>query len=258
MRAKYILGGLFFILLASVSGVLIAIWVFKHFNIYIPLENQSVSIDLQEPLQAKVQIQDALDVDVTGRVNAEILIYVYLSISVIQTLMPQVYFDNQVTIKTTIPVQETLKVSQDLPIDTRVKIKILGKDISLPLKGNIPIKLDVPIDLKVPLNQIVHLKFDAPVKAVLKQNLRLPLDATLNTNIPIKGHLNVPVKTALAATVDVKNTLPVKIQQGQLKIPLNSVVLSRTDAIPIVKPRVSQAQANQKQTQIAPQPVKTP
>ena len=62
MRAKYILGGLFFILLASVSGVLIAIWVFKHFNIYIPLENQSVSIDLQEPLQAKVQIQDALDV----------------------------------------------------------------------------------------------------------------------------------------------------------------------------------------------------
>ena len=258
LNIRRLLGALSFMVIAALCGVLIAIWVFKHFNIYIPLENQAVNIDLQAPLQAKVQIHDALDVDVSGKVDAVIPIHEKLNIPLTQTLTPHVYFDNRVPIKSTIPVKEVLKIAQNMPIDTKVTVKVLGQDISLPLKGNIPIKLDVPIDLKVPLNQIVHLKFDAPVKAVLKQNLRLPLDATLNTNIPIKGHLNVPVKTALAATVDVKNTLPVKIQQGQLKIPLNSVVLSRTDAIPIVKPSVSQAQANQKQTQIAPQPVKTP
>jgi hypothetical protein len=38
----------------------------------------------------------------------------------------------------------------------------MGRDVTLPLKGNIPIQLDVPLE------QQVHLKFDAPVKTVLK------------------------------------------------------------------------------------------
>ena len=35
-------------------------WVFKHFNIYIPLKDQDVAIDLQEPLQVRVKVKDAL------------------------------------------------------------------------------------------------------------------------------------------------------------------------------------------------------
>lgn len=81
--------------------------------------------------------------------------------------------------------------------------------------------------MNVPLEQNVHLKFDAPVKAVLKENLNIPLHTTLKTNIPIQGHLNVPIKTALKASVDVQNTLPIKIEQGELKIPLHNLRLSR-------------------------------
>ena len=53
------------------------------------------------------------------------------------------------------------------------------------------------------------------------------MDTTLKAKIPIQGHLNVPIKSALQATVDVQNTLPVKIEKGQLKIPLSSLRLSR-------------------------------
>ena len=77
---------------------------------------------------------------------------------------------------------------------------------------------------------------------LLKENLHVPLDATLKTNIPIQGHLNVPIKSALQATVDVQNTLPVKIEKGQLKIPLNSLRLSRRDHPP-VKPQQPQSEA---------------
>lgn len=226
MQLKRVFAGLAFLGLATLSGVLLAIWVFQHFNIYIPLHNQAVNIDLQEPLQAKVKIHDALDVGVSGRIHAEIPIQEQLEIPLAQTLTPRVYFDNQVPIKTTIPVQETLKVQQNLPIDTRVNVVVMGKNISLPLKGSIPINLDVPIHINVPLEQNVHLKFDAPVKTVLKENLHIPLHATLKTEIPVQGQLNVPIKTALNATVDVKNTLPVKIQSGELKVPLNTLKLS--------------------------------
>lgn len=186
--------------------------------------------------------------DVTGKVDAVIPINEKLNIPVTQTLTPKVYFDNQVPIQTVIPVKELLKVEQDMPIDTKVSVRVMGKDITLPLKGVIPIKMDVPINLDVPLDQKVHLKFEAPVKVQLKENVRIPLVTTLNTNIPIKGRLNVPVKTALQATVDVKNTLPVKIQQGQLKIPLNSLTLSRTDPAtktPIAQPTTQGEQATQ-------------
>lgn len=231
MQLKRMMAAAAFIVMATLCGVLIAIWVFKYFSIYIPLENQSVRIDLKEPLQASVLIHDALNVDVVGRVNAEIPIHENLDLPISQTLTPRVYFDNMVPIQTIIPVQEVLKIDQSMPIDTTVKVKILGKDVTLPLKGIIPIRMDVPIDLKVPLNQQVHLKFEAPVKTVLKENLKIPLIATLKTNIPIQGHLNVPIKSALAATVDVQNTLPVKIEKGQLKIPLSSLKLSRHDAV---------------------------
>lgn len=35
-------------------------WVFKHFNIYIPLKDQDVAIDLQEPLQVRVTVKEHL------------------------------------------------------------------------------------------------------------------------------------------------------------------------------------------------------
>jgi hypothetical protein len=60
------------IVVANLCGVYIAMWVFKHFNIYIPLKNQDVAIDLQEPLQVSVKVKDALNVDVNGRVDAKI------------------------------------------------------------------------------------------------------------------------------------------------------------------------------------------
>lgn len=251
MQLKYVLSGLAFILVATVCGVLIAIWVFKHFNIYIPLENQNVSIDLQEPLEAKVKIHDALDVDVTGRVNASIPIKETLNIPLKQTLNPTVYFDNQVPIKTMIPVRENLTIQQDMFVDTKVKVRVLGRDISLPLKGNIPINLNVPIQMDVPLEQMIHLKFNAPVETVLKENLIVPLDATLKTNIPIKGHLNVPIKTALNASVDVKNTLPVIIEKGDLKIPLNTVKLfkSQQESVNVVEKKQNSELSEPKGTQ---------
>lgn len=82
------------IIVANLCGVYIAMWVFKHFNIYIPLKDQDVAIDLQEPLQVRVKVKDALNVDVDGRVNAKIPIDEQLNVPLTQTLTPRVYFDN--------------------------------------------------------------------------------------------------------------------------------------------------------------------
>ena len=88
----------------------------------------------------------------------------------------------------------------------------------------------MPIDIQVRLQQKVHLKFDAPVRTILKENLSIPLKAQLDANIPIQGKLTVPITTELNASVDVKNTVPVKIAQGELKIPLSSMYLDRVKA----------------------------
>ncbi|WP_374294370.1 hypothetical protein [Acinetobacter sp.] len=49
MQIKKIFGISVFIILATVIGVALAIFVIRQFSIYIPLEYQTVDIDLQEP-----------------------------------------------------------------------------------------------------------------------------------------------------------------------------------------------------------------
>ena len=70
-----------------------------------------------------------------------------------------------------------------MPVDTKVQVKVMGRDVTLPLNGNIPIQLDVPIHIDVPLEQQVHLKFDAPVKTVLKENLHIPVNRVVKTRV---------------------------------------------------------------------------
>ena len=86
MQTKKIFGISVFIILATIIGVALAIFVFRQFSIYVPLENQAVDIDLQEPLQAKVKIHDTLDVDVTGTIDATIPIKETLNIDAQNTL----------------------------------------------------------------------------------------------------------------------------------------------------------------------------
>nr|ESK53148.1 hypothetical protein F987_01310 [Acinetobacter gyllenbergii NIPH 230] len=57
-----------------------------------------------------------------------------------------------------------------------------------------------------------------------------------NLQAPIQGNLNVPITSELNASVDVKNTLPVKIAQGELKIPLSTMYLDRVKAPPVEVP----------------------
>ena len=111
-------------------------WVFKHFNIYIPLKDQDVAIDLQEPLQVRVKVKDALNVDVDGRVNAKIPIDEQLNVPLTQTLTPRVYFDNLVPISTTIPVKETIQVNQNLPIINKEYNSELGWKFLFTMKQN--------------------------------------------------------------------------------------------------------------------------
>lgn len=72
MQIKKIFGISVFIILANIIGVALAIFVFRQSSIYVSLKYQAVDIDLQEPLQAKVKIDDALDIDVSGTIDATI------------------------------------------------------------------------------------------------------------------------------------------------------------------------------------------
>lgn len=211
------------LLFASLCGAILAISAFKYLVLYIPLKNQNVDIALQAPLQARVHAHEALQTYVSGTVDAEIPLNETLSLPLTQTMKPVIEFDHVVPIKTTIPVKEVIKINQVLQLDSQVKVKVLGKDIALPVKGEIPIRLDVPVHLSVPVEQGLHLKFKSPVKVQLKEQLKLPIQTTLQSQIPIHGELSIPLKSDLKARVDIRHTLPVTIEHGQLELPLHQL-----------------------------------
>jgi hypothetical protein len=207
------------------AGVFAAWWILSYMQLHLPIRDQDAVITIPDPVQARAKVLNALDVQVQGDITTEVPINQVVSIPVEDTLNTLIHFDHDVPIKMDVPVQDTIPVDQNVPVDTHVQVNVLGKQITLPVKGNIPIKMQVPIKFNVPINQQVHLTFDAPAQAKLKQNLQVPLKADINATIPIHGTMQVPVKSDLHAQVFLSDPLPAKIIKSDLQIPLNGLAL---------------------------------
>ena len=132
MQTKKIFGISVFIILATIIGVALAIFVFRQSSIYVPLKYQAVVIDLQEPLQAKVKIDDALDIDVSGTIDATIPIKESLDIPLKGCILTIMYLSRPPFLsKTTTSVKETLNID----VQNILSIKIKKGDLEIPLSS---------------------------------------------------------------------------------------------------------------------------
>lgn len=227
-KQKTLLTVLLFFVLAVLAGVLAAWWILSYMQLHLPIRNQNAVITIPAPVQARAKVLDALDVQVQGNISTEVPVNQNIAIPVQDTLNTMIHFDHDVPIKMDVPVQNVVPVDQTVPVDTHVTVNVLGKDITLPVKGNIPIKMQVPIKFTVPVNQQVHLTFDAPAQAKLKQDLHVPLNAKINATIPIHGTMQVPVKSDLHAQVFLSDPMPATIVKSDLEIPLSGLSLLQT------------------------------
>lgn len=102
-------------------------------------------------------------------------------------------------------------------------VKILGKEVSLPIRGDVPIHASIPIRFTIPVNQSIKLKFSAPASSQIKQVLYVPLKTTLQAVVPVQANLQVPIDTPLSAQVRVPQPFDIMINKADLHFPLKDI-----------------------------------
>jgi len=230
IRKSFVIGAGVLLIIALAVGAYLAWWVWKNLGAELLLRDQQASVVVPKPMSVGIDILDDLDILIDTVIDTTVPIDQTLTLPVKETLDVQVGFDNAVPIKMNVPLKDTIKLDQIIPVDGEVRARVLGKWITVPIKGELPVKADVPIDVNVPVDQLVKLQFNAPAKVDILEDLSVPLKANIKTSIPLKSAMQVPVRSRLRASATILEPADALIAEMDLKLPLREVGLSFSDS----------------------------
>ncbi|WP_162932344.1 hypothetical protein [Solimonas sp. K1W22B-7] len=212
------------ILLAAIAGGMLAgMWVFRNVDARLVLTDQPATVVLPNALAVSADVLNELEIEINSSITTTVPVNQRILIPLTDTLHVQASFDSPVPIKMNVPVRDFIYIDQVLDVDAVVKADLLGDTHDLPLRGKVPVKAKVPVSLNIPVDQMVHLKFTAPVDVKFKDPLDVLLKADIATTIPIHSKMSVPVKSALKANITVPDPADIIITNADLRLPLRTL-----------------------------------
>lgn len=215
---------------AGIGVVLAGVYVYHNVKAKLLITDTPTAVTVVEPFKVGATILNQLEIVLDDTVHTRVPVDTTLSVPVTEPLNLLVTFDAMVPIKTTVTLNETITIDQKVAIDTILQASLVGDTFDLALSGKFPVKAEVPVKLLIPINQIVRLQFTAPIKATLKQNLKVPLDAVIEADVPLRTRMSVPINNTVQAIAHLPPTpLPVEILYADLAIQLNNVTFGLAD-----------------------------
>lgn len=208
---------------AMIGGGLAGWWLFRHVDARVLLADQPATVSLPEPMRVKADILDALDVLIDGDIATTVPIDQTLQVPIKDTLRVMATVDSDVPIRMTVPIRDSIPVDQIVHVDTKVQVEVLGRTLTLPVRGDIPVKASVPVKLDVPVDQMVRIRFTAPTDVHIKDAVSVPLKAQVSAVVPIHSSMKVPVRSTLEADVRVPQPLQAVIVRSELQLPLRKL-----------------------------------
>ncbi|MEN8719201.1 MAG: hypothetical protein ABF296_02915 [Oceanococcaceae bacterium] len=223
-------GGILFWLVLILVGAAIGAYLVFHFVLprlqaRLLVTDEVLHAYVDQPLDVTASVLNSLDILIDETVSTRVPVDTVLSVPVEEPLELTAYFDAMVPIRTNVAVEDVIPLEQMIDIDTIVEADLLGETFKLPLRGKFPVRADVPVRLLVPIDQEVRLKFVAPIKARLRQNLTVPLKTEIVADVPLKTQMTVPVLNDLVVTAEIPDTptLAVKLNYADLQIPVGQL-----------------------------------
>lgn len=223
---KTVVAGVSLILIAAmVGGGLAAWWLFRNVDARLLLADQPATVALPEAIRVKANILDALDVLIEGDIATTVPINQTLQIPIQDTLRVMASMDSDVPIRMTVPIRDVIAIDQLVDVNTKVEVDVLGKTLTLPVRGQVPVKAMVPVKLDVPVDQMVRIRFTAPTDVRIKDAVSVPLKANISAVVPIHSEMKIPVKSALEADITVAQPFKAMIVHSDLQLPLRKLAL---------------------------------
>ncbi len=198
---------LLFALVSAAAGGITAYWILSRYSLQMPLRAQALQVRLPEQLPVEVEIfPPALD-DPALRQAANLQV---LPIHIDERFKTVVRVDTRLPIRMNVPYKGDIPVDITLPLKTKVRTRVLGINMELPVEGEIPLRFRLPVDLLIPIEQTLPMKLDLPVETRINQIV----------------HVKIPTRQAARITLQ-EPSLDVILEKGEIAVPLSWLSLVR-------------------------------
>jgi len=215
---------------AAIGGALVGYWVFKNVDARLLLSNQPAKITIDETLKVNARALDNLNIRLDDTIHTRVPVDQIITVPVKEQLNVIADFDGSVPIRMNVAVRDKIVLDQVLDLNAVIDAEILGDKLKLPIRGKVPVKAIVPVSLDIPVDQMVRLKFSAPVGVRVQQALTVPLKTVIEADIPIQADLSVPVKSDIPAEATLQpGPLSATIVEADLRLPLRTLRLETKD-----------------------------
>lgn len=160
---------------AAVAGVAGGQWVLRHAVVHVPLHDQPLAVRMPADMPVTVEV---LAAGAPGAANRD-----GVPVRLREQLQLRVDMDAEVPLALTVRYVGEIPVRAEIPVDTAIDTRVMGVNMTLPIKGTIPLDFMLPLDLTIPIEQDVRLDFSAPMSAHIDQDVTIPLRAGLDARI---------------------------------------------------------------------------
>lgn len=203
-----------------------AYWAWQHLTAHVVLRDQTAQIRMPAELAVRASVSNQVQVRLDQTLKIKVPVHETLSIPITEPIPLTVSVETSVPINFDVPIQHTLHVDQTIDLDTKVKTRILGFPVTLPIQGKVPLKADVPVSLVVPVRKQIPVSLNTPALIRLVEPLSARIDTVLDTQVPIRESFALPVTAPVNATLSFPSqTVQAGLAHMDLTLPLQAVVL---------------------------------
>jgi len=107
---------------------------------------------------------------------------------------------------------EELHVQTLMPLDTNVQTRLMGADITLPIKGSVPVDITFPLKQEIGIKGHLALHVTDPISVKVQQVLEVPISFVVKGVLPVDELISVPIYTNMNGEVAIRDKLPCTIE----------------------------------------------
>ncbi|MEW5736301.1 MAG: hypothetical protein AB1921_15755 [Thermodesulfobacteriota bacterium] len=180
----------------------------------------ALSLTIEKPMQVAI----AKDFDVSASFNHSFSVPLSTNIPVrlpVKTVLKVPIFENfqvglnkpfAVSLKGPLHLEENIRVTGDLPIETVVEAKVLGVATKVPIRGVVPVNFVFPLKQDFRMPESIPLTIVEPLPVDIEKVVEAPIDFVVEGNLPLRQDITVPLREAIPCKVRVNEVLPLTMK----------------------------------------------
>lgn len=172
----------------------------------------TVAVDERIAVPVNLVIEETIPIQTDIPLQQQVVVPVRLTIDQVVPVDTVIPFNDELTV----PVEDVLH------IDERFTVRVLGQDISLPIRGDIPISLTlvVPVEAEFPFQAEVPVSFPVSETLPVAVDWLVPVDLEVPVRLPVETTVEVPFERDLPIRVTVPVALDVPLDIALDETPL--------------------------------------